>query len=51
MRLRRRLDLLLLVLMLLLLLLKLHGTHAPNGFLPLDSFLLSGLQHLFILNA
>jgi len=43
--------LLLLVLVLVLLLLELHRTHAPNGFFPLDSFLLPGLQYLFVLNA
>jgi hypothetical protein len=51
--LRSRLELLvlLLVLMLMLLLLELHRTHAPNGFFPLNPFLLPGLQNLFILNA
>ena len=47
-RLWSRLDL---MLMLMLFLLKLHGTHSPNGFFPLNPFLLSGLQYLFILDA
>ena len=34
-----------------LFLLQLHRTHAANCLLPLNSFLLSGLEHLFVLNA
>ena len=38
-------------LLLLLLLLELHRSHAPNCFLPLNTFLFAGLEHLFVFNS